>query len=144
MGTYELNDVVVQRFLDEWSECTSGPEIVDLIDAIKPQVPIPVPLGVGAVVLTDTPELHGQVVYIRWAHNNHTHSPWIAAGDNDQTYRTDEIGRIVRVLASGVETVDTDAELGSILIRLVYDPNGTPTRTALELAKKLQEQKRSQ
>lgn len=102
MGTYELDDVLVQRFLDEWSECTSGPEIVDLIDAIKPQVPIPVPSAVGAVVLTDAPAV-GQVAYIRWAHDNRTHSPWIAAGDHEQPFRTEDIGRIVRVLSSGVE-----------------------------------------
>lgn len=105
MGVYELDDDVVQSFLEEWGECISGSEIVDLINALKPQVPVPVPQCVGAMVRT-LDQVGNSGVYVRWATDRHTTSPWIRQSNHEYPYRTDEIGRIVKVLATGVELVD--------------------------------------
>jgi hypothetical protein len=98
MGTYELDDVLVR----EWLESDAGVADLAMAMALKDQVPIPVPQHIGAVVATDAPAV-GRVVYIRWAKDSRTHSPWIAANDHEQPYRTEDIGRITEVLSLGVE-----------------------------------------
>lgn len=100
MGTYELDDVLVRRFLEGVDAGIDDPEIDGMQKALRPQVPIPVPLGVGAVVRTEHPHIGG--LFLRWAPDNATHSPWIAVGNHEDPYRTDEIGRIVEVLTPGM------------------------------------------
>jgi hypothetical protein len=67
---------------------------------IRAQIPLAVPEKIGAIVRTDNGFSSG--VYQRWALETHTLSPWIQAGDHEKPYRTDEIGRIVAILAEGV------------------------------------------
>lgn len=101
MGVYELDDVMVRRFMENVDAgANTAPEINDMQTSLRPQVPIPVPLGVGAIVRTEHPNIGG--LFLRWAHDNATHSPWIAVGNHEQPYRTDEIGRIVEVLTPGL------------------------------------------
>lgn len=73
--------------------------LIQVQQAIADQIPIPAPVKIGAVVRAgDLGE-----VYIRWAYDNHTHSPWVAAGNHEVPFRTDEIGRITEVLSPGVD-----------------------------------------
>jgi hypothetical protein len=102
MGVYELDDDQVRRFLASADPNIDDPETAAMIDVLRPQVPIPVPQGIGAVVVTDA-EVVGRAIYIRWAHDNATTSPWIAAGNHEEPYRTDEIGKIIEVLSEGVD-----------------------------------------
>lgn len=98
MSTYELDDELVRQ----WLESDAGVVDLAMAMALKDQVPIEVPQHIGAVVATDAP-VAGRIVYIRWAQDSRTHSPWIAANDHEQPYRTDEIGRITEVLSLGVD-----------------------------------------
>lgn len=79
-----------------------------LASTIRAQIPIPVPSKIGAVVQTTHRDSPGAIrstdgAYIRWALDSRTTSPWIAASDHEEPYRTDQIGRIVRVLSEGVD-----------------------------------------
>lgn len=74
--------------------------------SLRGQIPIPVPVKVGAVVKAigmygDGPD--ASATFIRWAPDSRTHSPWIEAGNHEAPYRTDEIGRITEVLSPGVD-----------------------------------------
>lgn len=71
--------------------------LADLRDTIRTQIPIPVPVKVGAGVRTD------QGVFLRWTYDAHSVEPWIAANDVDTTLRTDDIGRITEVLSPGFD-----------------------------------------
>lgn len=106
MGVYELDDDQVRRFVESAEPTIDDPETAAVIDALKPQVRVEVPQCVGAVVRTHDQKLGNSGVYIRWATDRRTTSPWIRQSDHEQPYRTDEIGRIVKVLATGVELVD--------------------------------------
>lgn len=80
--------------------------IADARDAVRAQIPIPAPTKIGAVVRAigmygDGPD--ASAVFIRWALDSRTHNPWIQAGNHEQPYRTDEIGRITKVLSEGVD-----------------------------------------
>lgn len=97
MGTYELDDAQVKMLLQSPDRLPRA-----LAAALKAQVPVDVPSRIGAVVVTDLPAV-GRVVYIRWAQDSRTHSPWIAANDHEQPYRTEDIGRITEVLFVGVD-----------------------------------------
>lgn len=112
MDTRELAELVVsehnrlvRRFVESAEPTIDDPETAAMIDALKPQVPIAVPPCVGAMVRT-LDQVGSSSVYMRWATDRHTSSPWIRQSDHEQPYRTDEIGRIVKVLATGVELVD--------------------------------------
>jgi hypothetical protein len=72
----------------------------ELAGELGKQIPIPAPLGVGAVGRTEHPFIGG--LFLRWAPDNATHSPWIAVGNHETPYRTDEIGRITEVLTPGL------------------------------------------
>jgi hypothetical protein len=75
--------------------------------SLKKQIPVPVPTGIGAVVLThgatDDRVTSGNNYFIRWAHDKATTSPWIEAGNHEDPFRTDSIGRITEVLSPGVD-----------------------------------------
>ena len=101
MSTYELDDHDVQRIL----ECLPDTQMdKDIRDRIITQIPIPVPVKVGAVVRTlgAISPLDQPVTFVRWALDHFTHSPWLQA-NNDTPFRTDEIGRITEVLSPGVD-----------------------------------------
>lgn len=98
MSTYEMDDGDTAYLLELLAE-RNTPQSVDLGQRLADQRPIPVPVKIGAVVRAgDLGE-----VYLRWAYDNHTHSPWVAAGNHEQPCRTDEIGRITEVLSTGVD-----------------------------------------
>lgn len=106
MGTYELDDVLVRRFLENVDAgANTQPEINDMQAVLRPQVPVEVPQCVGAMVRT-LDQVGNSGVYIRWATDRHTTSPWIRQSAHEKPYRTMDIGRIVKVLAHGVELVD--------------------------------------
>lgn len=102
MSAYELDDDLVRQCLHNGG--SSLPQY--LANALTLQLPLPTPMKIGAVVQTggfpsaQTPE---PTVFIRWATDGHTVSPWIEASDHERPYRTDEIGRIVEVLSEGVD-----------------------------------------
>lgn len=100
MGMYELDDVLVRRALEGADPTADDRALTDLLTALEPQVPIPVPLGVGAIVRTEHPNIGG--LFLRWAPDNATHSPWIPVGNHEDPYRTDQIGRITEVLTPGL------------------------------------------
>lgn len=107
MGNYELNDVLVRRAIEGADPTADHRSVTDLLTVLESQVPIDAPPYIGAMVRTaDGEKLYQAGVYIRWATDNHTHSPWIRQSDHEQPYRTDEIGRIVRVLCAGHEGVE--------------------------------------
>lgn len=106
MATYELDDQDA-TYVVEVLAVRASQQASELADRIRAQIPIPVPVKIGAVVRTygtfadDGPD--AGAVFLRWATDNHTHSPWIEAGNHEQPYRTDEIGRITEVLSPGVD-----------------------------------------
>lgn len=106
MATYELDDELVRKFISQQDSAGWGNEIADEVAAtLERQLPIPVPVKVGAVVRAVgafTP-LNEAETFVRWALDSRTHSPWIVAGNHEQPYRTDEIGRITAVLSPGVD-----------------------------------------
>lgn len=104
MGTYELDDDQVRRFVESADPGIDDPETAAMIDVLRPQVPIPVPLAIGAVVQTDHPSCAPDPsIFIRWASDVQTPTPWILREELDMMqYRTDEIGRVLRVLSAGV------------------------------------------
>lgn len=102
MSKYELSDALVANVVGAaGAGQVESHLIAALISDLKPQIPLPVPTKIGAVVKTDHTYLGGH--YLRWAHDNATHSPWIQVGNHEQPYRTDEIGRITEVLSEGVD-----------------------------------------
>lgn len=103
MSKYELSDALVANVVGK-AELgqVEAHLIAALISDLKPQIPIPAPTKVGAAVRTEMP-VRGPAVFVRWATDRHTTSPWIEAGDHEQPYRTDEIGRIIEVLSEGVD-----------------------------------------
>lgn len=96
MSAYELDDDMVRAWLE------GHPDEGNFSDALTQQLPLPVPTGIGAVVKTTVP-VRGFAYYLRWAHDGATHSPWIEVGMHEDPFRTDQIGRIVKVLSPGVE-----------------------------------------
>lgn len=73
--------------------------------SLRGQIPIPVPVKIGAVVKTDSklcaPDLS---VFLRWASDEQTNHPWILREELDRKpYSTEEIGRITEVLSPGVD-----------------------------------------
>lgn len=102
MGTYELDDDLVRRFAKLPERIISNETVANLQARLSEQLPIPVPTKIGAVVRTEM-EIRGPLVFVRWALDSRTHSPWIEAGNHEQPYRTDEIGRITEVLSEGVD-----------------------------------------
>lgn len=106
MSKYELSDALVANVVGK-AELgqVEAHLIAALISDLKPQVPIPTPTKVGAVVRSVESPVGRErdYVLIRWATDSHTHSPWIEAGNHEQPWRTDEIGRIVEVLSEGVD-----------------------------------------
>ena len=100
MSKYEIDDEVVRGLVD--NRDLLPPRLHSAVAALEEQIPLPVPAKVGAMVRTEMP-VRGASVFIRWATDHHTTSPWIQASDHEQPYRTDEIGRIVEVLSEGVD-----------------------------------------
>lgn len=100
MGLYELDDAQVRQLL-------SNPERLprSLAIALEKQFPVPVPTNIGAVVETDSPLCAPDLsVFIRWASPVQSDKPWILREELDlKTYSTGDIGRIVTVLAEGVD-----------------------------------------
>jgi hypothetical protein len=109
MTAYDLDENLVRAVIAKWHQNTPDWGQVDaLIRRLADQTPIPVPTKIGAVVRTtfrDAPGAYNPTdgVFIRWARDSRTLSPWIAASEHEQPYRTDEIGRIVEVLSEGVD-----------------------------------------
>ena len=106
MSKYELDDELVLAFLDTLHESEDELPSGRIGGALEKQLPIPAPTKIGAMVRTPgfpsafRPE---PLVFIRWATDSHTVSPWIEASDHEQPYRTDEIGRVVEILSEGVD-----------------------------------------
>jgi hypothetical protein len=99
----EMTDEAVREFIRDQRELLGGTQACHVADIFEAQIPIPVPVKVGAVVRTDT-DVVGPRVYIRWAWESATTEPWIEHGDSDlTTFRTDAIGRITEVLSPGVD-----------------------------------------
>ena len=115
MSTYSLDiedpadaKALVNVLLEAASDGNYSVDIQTLLksyaSSISAQVPIPVPEHIGAVVCTEgSPS--GHKTFIRWTYDMHSTSPWIAANDADETYRTDMIGRITKVRSAGVSDV---------------------------------------
>jgi hypothetical protein len=103
VSKYEIDDEVVRGLVD--NRDLLPPRLLSAVAALEAQIPLPVPKKVGAVVRTvESPVGREQeYVLIRWATDSHTHSPWIEAGNHEQPWRTDEIGRITEVLFEGVD-----------------------------------------
>lgn len=98
MSEYKLDDDLVAQLLNNPDRLPRA-----LFAALSAQLPIPVPVKVGAVVKTEMP-VRGPRFFIRWAWDVSTTEPWIEHGDHDlSTYRTDQIGRITEVLSPGVD-----------------------------------------
>lgn len=106
MSKYEIEipDAEVSELASVLSDRGGWGEVVR---QLREQIPIPVPVKIGAVVLTngatDNRLPSGNNYFIRWAHDNATTSPWIEAGNHEEPYRTDAIGRITEVLSPGVD-----------------------------------------
>lgn len=100
MSTYEIDDDIVRALLD--NRDLLPPRLLTAVAALEEQIPLSPPTKVAAVVRTAMP-IRGSSVFIRWATDHHTTSPWIQASDHEQPYRTDEIGRISEVLSEGVD-----------------------------------------
>lgn len=98
VSKYELDDDLVRRVI---SGRTTGTDQDALFLKLEAQVPLPTPTNVGAIVRTEDGFNGG--LYLRWAHDNATTSPWVQVGNHEQPYRTDEIGRITEVLSEGVD-----------------------------------------
>lgn len=107
VSKYELSDALVANVVGAAETgAVEAHLIAALISDLKPQIPIPTPPMVGAVVRTSgfpSAFAPAPASFIRWATDHHTTSPWIEAGDHEQPYRTDEIGRITEVLSEGVD-----------------------------------------
>lgn len=106
MSSYELDDEVVAMFVANYrvrfmpgAANATEPMLAELLGK---QIPIPVPTKIGAVVRTDHPNFDVPV-FIRWAYDSRTHSPWVSANDHETPYRTNEIGRILDVPFEGVD-----------------------------------------
>jgi len=109
MTTYvlEYNDDEDARFVAELMELMlesslslsshSRELLENLRDSILVQIPVPVPTKIGAIVRTDAG------FYLRWAWSPHTTQPWIETNNVDSTVRTEDIGRVLEVLAPGVD-----------------------------------------
>jgi len=103
VSKYELDDHDVEVILQQLHERGSGMSL-EIAERLSMQIPIPVPVKVGAVVRAETTDARSSRVYLRWAWEVATTEPWIEHGDHDlKTYRTDEIGRITEVLSPGVD-----------------------------------------
>lgn len=106
MSKYELDDHDISVILNDLSGHDSA-MANEIADRIRAQIPIPVPVKIGAVVLTngatDKRLTSGNNYFVRWAYDNATTSPWIEAGNHEEPYRTDAIGRITEVLSPGVD-----------------------------------------
>lgn len=100
MSTYELDEHDVEVILQQLRERGSG-MAREIAERLEAQIPIDEPTKLGAVVMTEG-ELNGGI-YIRWIQGSASASPWILAREHETPYRTDEIGRIVKVLAEGVD-----------------------------------------
>lgn len=102
MPTYELDDHDVTIIVDALKQRPSHMS-GELIARIKLQLPIPT--NIGAVIKTDSktcaPDLS---IFIRYASDIQTSKPWILREELDlRTYGSSEVGRIIGVLAEGVE-----------------------------------------
>jgi len=97
MSTYDLDDEAVRRWLTG-SDAAARDEIDK---ALANQLPLPVPTNIGAIVTTLRPN-GTRERYVRWAWDSHSHEPWIEF-NSDQTYRSDQIGRIVDVPFEGLD-----------------------------------------
>lgn len=103
MSKYELSDALVANVVGAAEDGRMESHLIaSLISDLKPQIPIPAPMKVGAVVRTNH-RRYDPPVFIRWATDHRTTSPWVQASDHEQPYRTDEIGRITEVLSGGVD-----------------------------------------
>lgn len=96
MSTYELDDHDISVILNDLSGHDSA-MANEIADRIRAQIPIPAPVKVGAVVRTDSSN------YLRWTYDMHSNEPWVLCNSVDETFRTDEIGRITEVLSPGVD-----------------------------------------
>jgi hypothetical protein len=94
VSKYELDDDLVREIANgDWIENTA---INRAATALRPQVPIPIPTKIGAVVRTES----GDVFTLTSAHRL-TDSVWIAP--NGFHAAPEEIGRITEVLSEGVD-----------------------------------------
>lgn len=103
----ELEEAAARQLIHDLREGLGDKAARALADALEEQIPIPVPVKIGAVVrtngATDNRLTSGNNYFIRWAYDNATTSPWIEAGNHEEPYRTDAIGRITEVLSPGVD-----------------------------------------
>lgn len=98
VSKYELSDALVANVVGK-AELgqVEAHLIAALISDLKPQIPIPVPTKIGAVVRTTEPNY----VYVRWTLDD-SGTPWVDSQD-DEHRSTERIGRIVEVLSEGVD-----------------------------------------
>lgn len=95
----ELSDEAVQAFIRDLRNGLGDLPANHIADILEAQIPIPVPVKIGAVVRTARA---GD--YLRWAFDSQTVEPWIEVRDpNIKTYRTSELGPITAVLSPGVD-----------------------------------------
>lgn len=99
MSKYELDDHDISVILNDLSGHDSA-MANEIADRIRAQIPIPVPVKIGAVVRA----MEGGIprTYLRWAYDSHTHEPWQLV-NTDETFRTEDVGRITEVLSPGVD-----------------------------------------
>lgn len=101
MGTYEMDDGDLNYLLEVLSK-RDTPQALELRQRLVSQQPIPVPVKIGAMVVTYIPVI-GSRTFLRWAFESATHQPWIEVGDIDHSYRTEDIGQITEVLSPGLD-----------------------------------------
>lgn len=102
MSTYELDDDLVRRWTA--NPTLTGEDGLEIREALKKQLPLPAPQNIGSIV--ETMQFPNGIArqFQRYAYEVSTMEPWIEVGDRDlSTYRTDQIGRITKVLSEGVD-----------------------------------------
>lgn len=99
MSTYEIDDDLVRRIVNG-----EGPtEGIELMEVLRTQLPIPVPVKIGAVITTTSE--YGIRVLVRVLHDNVAEFVWaVSDPDVDKYLSNGQIGRIVTVLSPGVNT----------------------------------------
>lgn len=101
MSAYELDDDMVRQVLRNTGDGLPRA----LRTALEDQVSLARPDKIGAVVETDhSATAPALAVFIRWASDVQTDTPWILREELDRKeYGNAEIGRIVTILSEGVD-----------------------------------------
>lgn len=91
MSTYELDDEMVRAWLQ-------GHPDGNFSSALREQLPLPVPIKVGAIVKAT----YTNGVYVRWTSDNLNGAPWIDTTDGEHL-TSERLGRITEILSEGKE-----------------------------------------